>query len=544
MVTAKTQYSLANARTYFSEHLAVGDYYQEGQRVAGEWFGIGAASLGLSAKVGEAEFLALCENQHPRTGEGLTLRNNAFRKEDGEIKANRRIFYDFTFSPPKSVSIACLVAGHERIAESHHRAVRIALTEFERFAATRVRKRMTDGSRLTKNLVAALFTHDTSRALDPHLHTHCIAFNATNDPEERRWKALQNHEMLKARKYVEAVYYHELAKDLRRFGYQIRNRARGDFEIEGVSDTLCERFSKRHEQIDDAQAALLRAKPELAEANQNDLREHLATAERARKMRDLGRAELNMLWSAQLTSVEAKGLRRLCTDLAQVDTKSESESVTAAVDWAEEHIFDRRSVVPEHEIWRQALIRARGGNLTVAGLKTTTRYRDYIRDKSEVLNVTTREVLGREWEIVRAGSEGVSSFGPLVHALPATPETFAEEQRKALTHLLTSRDFITLFRGGAGTGKSFVLETLVESLRDSGHSVAMLAPQRQQVVDLASNGFPSPTTLADFLTRKAMKPGAVVVLDEAGQVGGKQMLELVRLVQSHHGRLILSGDTR
>jgi conjugative relaxase-like TrwC/TraI family protein len=542
MVTAKTQYSLANAQNYFAEHLAVGDYYQEGQKVAGEWFGIGAESLGLMGKVREAEFLALCENQDPRTGGCLTQRKNIIRQESGETKANRRIFYDFSFSPPKSVSIAALIADDERIVKSHERAVRVALTEFEGFAATRVRKQKADHSRLTRNLVAALFTHDTSRALDPHLHTHCIVFNATHDPEERCWKALQNQEMLKGRKYVEAVYYHELAKDLRRFGYRIRNRARGDFELEGVSDEMCERFSKRHEQIDDAQAALLRMKPELAEANQKDLREYLATAERARKMRDLGRTELRRLWSAQVTPEEAEDLRTLA-DASPRATEPVSE-VVAAVQWAEEHIFDRRSVVPEHEVWRQSLIRARGENLTVESVKTTTRHRDYIRDKSEVPNVTTREVLAREWEIVRAGSEGVSSFGPLVHFLPAMPATFVEEQGKALTHLLTSRDFITLFRGGAGTGKSFVLKTLVESLRDGGHSVAMLAPQRQQVVDLAANGFPSPTTLADFLTRKAMKNGAVVVVDEAGQVGGKQMLELVELVQSHRGRLILSGDTR
>ncbi|MCI0540424.1 MAG: relaxase domain-containing protein [Verrucomicrobiales bacterium] len=198
MVTAKTQYSLSNAQSYFAEHLAVGDYYQEGQKVAGEWFGAGASSLGLSGRVGEAEFLALCENQHPRTGACLTQRKNSLRTEGGETKANRRIFYDFTFSPPKSVSIAALVAGYERIVESHERAVHIALTEFETFAATRVRKRRADDSRLTQNVVAALFTHDTSRALDPHLHSHCIVFNATHDPKEQRWKALQNHEMLRA----------------------------------------------------------------------------------------------------------------------------------------------------------------------------------------------------------------------------------------------------------------------------------------------------------------------------------------------------------
>ncbi len=420
----------------------------------------------------------------------------------------------------------------------------MALAEFETFAATRVRRQKADGYRLTKNVVAALFTHDTSRALDPHLHTHCIIFNATHDTKEARWKALQNQEMLRARKYVKVVYYHELAKDLRRFGYRIRNRARGDFEIEGVSDDLCARFSKRHEQIDEAQAALLRAKPELAEVNQKDLREHLATAERSRKMRDIGSAELKRLWSSQLKAGEAEALQRLRTPPVAADARSESEAIAAAVDWAEEHIFDRRSVVPEHEIWRQALIRARGENLTVGNLKTATRRRDYIRDADEVPNVTTREVLAREWEIVRMASEGVSSLGPFVHCPPAMPATFAEEQRQALIRPLTSRDFMTLFRGGAGTGKSFVLKTLVESLNEAGHSVITLTPQRQQAVDLAAKGFSAPTTLADFLTRKAMKAPAVVVLDEAGQVGGKQMVELVRLVQEHDGRLILSGDTR
>jgi ATP-dependent exoDNAse (exonuclease V) alpha subunit len=41
-----------------------------------------------------------------------------------------------------------------------------------------------------------------------------------------------------------------------------------------------------------------------------------------------------------------------------------------------------------------------------------------------------------------------------------------------------------------------------------------------------------------------MPEHAVVVLDEAGQVSGKQMAELVRLVRSSNGRLIFSGDTR
>jgi conjugative relaxase-like TrwC/TraI family protein len=105
VVTAKTQYNLKNAREYFEEHLCVGDYYDEGQRVAGEWIGAGAERLRLSGKIRADDFLRLCENQNPVTGEKLTQRLNTTRIEGDEKTANRRIFYDFTFSPPKSVSL-------------------------------------------------------------------------------------------------------------------------------------------------------------------------------------------------------------------------------------------------------------------------------------------------------------------------------------------------------------------------------------------------------------------------------------------------------
>jgi hypothetical protein len=47
VVTAQTQYNLKNAKEYFEEHLCVGDYYNEGEQVNGEWFGHGGERLGL-----------------------------------------------------------------------------------------------------------------------------------------------------------------------------------------------------------------------------------------------------------------------------------------------------------------------------------------------------------------------------------------------------------------------------------------------------------------------------------------------------------------
>jgi conjugative relaxase-like TrwC/TraI family protein len=110
VLSPKTQTNLKNAKGYFEEHLSVGDYYAESERVHGEWLGKGAALLGLSGTVTRDQFLALCENQHPASGELLTQRRNTTRKDVAGEVANRRVFYDFTLSPPKSVSIAALVA--------------------------------------------------------------------------------------------------------------------------------------------------------------------------------------------------------------------------------------------------------------------------------------------------------------------------------------------------------------------------------------------------------------------------------------------------
>ena len=544
MVTAKTQYNLANAREYFEEHLCVGDYYDEGQRVAGEWIGLGAQRLGLAGKVRADDFLRLCENQNPVTGETLTQRLNTTRTDGGENAANRRIFYDFTFSPPKSVSIVGFLGNDERILEAHGRAVRSALKEFEAFAATRIRVGGASSDRLTGNFAAALFTHDTSRALDPHLHTHCIVFNATFDAAENRWKALQNYELLRARKFAENAYYHELARELRTFGYRIHNLPRGDFRVEGVSEELCQRFSKRDAEIDKALAKLLTEHPELGGANIAALRAKLATEKRTRKQKDLSRDELRSLWEAQLSNFEKASLRELSQQPHQDIKEEKRVSISEAVQWAEDHLFDRNSVVLECQLWLEALGRARGESFSVFELKEFTAQRGYIRDEARLGEVTLREVLLREWEIVQTAKEGVGDCLPLVANPRPVNLQLDDEQRKALEALLCSTNGVSVFRGGAGTGKSFVLRELVEQLGQSGRRVVVLAPQRQQVVEMEKVGFPSPTTVANFLLKRELPDSAVVVVDEAGQIGGRQMLELIRLIHERHGRLVLSGDTR
>jgi conjugative relaxase-like TrwC/TraI family protein len=536
VLSPKTQTNLKNAKGYFEEHLSVGDYYVENEHVHGEWLGEGAALLGLSGTVTRDQFLALCENQHPGSYELLTQRRNTTRKDIGSKVANRRVFYDFTFSPPKSVSIAALVGSDQRIVAAHNDAVKLALKELEQFAAARVRSKKSNSDRRTGNIVAALFQHDASRALDPHLHTHCIIFNATHDDRERCWKALQNYEMLGAQKYVENVYYHELGRALRGFGYTIINAARGDFEIAEVSRELCERFSKRHREIDEKTRAFLASHPDKQTGNEAAIREHIAHKDRARKMPNVGSEQLRRFWTEQLITDESSSLhparRRNASPEAPV-------SAAEAVTWAESHLFERRSVVREHELWRHALEAARGGSLSLADIKKETMSRVYLRDGDD--KVAHRDVLAREWEIVQAAQNGIGRHAPLASII--SNSGLAEDQYRALDAIAKSADFITLFRGGAGTGKSFVLRAVQRAI-GSTRSFVVLAPQRQQVIDLAHDGLTQTQTVRECLQRRDLAEHAVVIVDEAGQIDGRQLLDLIRLARDRSGRLILCGDTR
>lgn len=541
MLTMKAQYSLGNAEKYFKEHLRVGDYYMAGRNTMGQWMGKGAEELGLRGETTAEDFVNLCRNLHPQTGERLTPRLNSKRVGDTGEVANRRVFYDFTLSPPKSVSIAALVGDDQRIVAAHDGAIDSALRQLEFFAATRVRMDKQTSHRMTGNLVGAVFRHDTSRELDPHLHTHCILFNATKDAVENRWKALEPWEMLRAQKFVEQAYYHELAQSLHRFGYRLWNRPRGDFEIEGISSELIERFSKRHREIDEKTRELLEREPEKAGQNINEIRANIAHKERARKIKDIGLTKLQSVWNAQLSLDE----RREINTLAQHPSPL-VQAITAeqAVTWAEDHLFDRQSVLSEYEIWRHALEHARGQNVGLPEIQTVTRQRGYVRDKSFQDCITTREVITREWDIVCMAEAGIGRHKRFAPTGSFGNPQLDQEQQRTVEHILASRDFVTLFRGGAGTGKSFTLREVQAALKQSGHTVQMLAPQRQQVNDLTRDGLGNAQTVSAFLAQRFLSSGAVVMVDEAGQIGGEQMLQLLRFVQENSGRVILSGDTR
>jgi len=535
VISPHTQYNLSNAKTYFREHLQVRQYYSADSPTVGQWFGVGAEMLGLEGVVSEKDFIALCDNLDPRTGERLTSQSK---------KTRRRIFYDLTIAPPKSVSIAALIGNDKSIVAAHDEAVKVAMAEFQNFASTRVRGNGRMDDRLTGNIVATTFRHDTSRALDPQLHTHCLLFNATYDQEEKRWKALQNYEILRAQKFIDNAYQHVLTRELRNLGYQIKNNNRGSFEIAGIEQPLVDKFSKRHQAIQKSLDQLLNDKPELAGANENTLREIIAHSERPDK-EQLSPSALQDLWQSQLTEKDREQLsaRNLFHRTPEPSVKLDLDDSIA---WSTEHLFARRSVVFEHDVLRFALEKSRGENFTLDELKEHLQKQPhFLRNLTEDPRlITTEEAFRIESEMIELARDGKWNYRPFAANYSLEETLLADDQKEAVGTLLSSSHFVSLFRGGAGVGKSFALAEVQKALQATGYDTVTLAPQRQQVIDLEKDGMLQANTVSAFLTRQEMPEGAVVLLDEGGQLSAKQMLDLFRIVKRFDGRIICSGDTR
>jgi conjugative relaxase-like TrwC/TraI family protein len=246
---------------YAQRHLEHSDYYDEHRRVQGEWHGRGAELLGLRGEVTREQFEALREGLHPETGEFLRPRHSADRiGVDGSEQSKGRSLYDLTFSAPKSVSVQALVGGDDRLVAAHDKAVRETLAEVESHSAARVRLNGANENRVTANMIVASYLHDTSRELDPQLHTHAVAANLTYDGNEGRWKALQASGLYERRAYLSEVYRNALAREVRCLGYEIEQQrdAKGKdhgFEIRGVSNELLEKYSVRSAQRDVARTS-------------------------------------------------------------------------------------------------------------------------------------------------------------------------------------------------------------------------------------------------------------------------------------------------
>jgi conjugative relaxase-like TrwC/TraI family protein len=538
---------------YAQRHLQHSDYYDEHRRVQGEWQGRGAELLGLRGSVTPEQFEAVREGLHPETGEFLRPRHSADRANgDGSEQSKARSLYDLTFSAPKSVSVQAMVGRDERLIAAHDKAVREALAEAENYTGSRVRLNGANENRTTGNWIVAAYRHDTSRELDPQLHTHAVAANLTYDGVEGRWKALQASGLYERRAYLTEVYRNALAQEVGGLGYDIEQRrdSRGrdlGLEIRGVSDELLERYSQRSAQRD---AAIEEFKEQHGRKPTDNEVAVLVRESRADKLTEIATEQVRQRQQARLSPEESLNLDRLRGTSLEQSRGGQHESSLAAdsLQHAKDHLFERRSVVYDHELLTEALRYGRG-QVDLGQLRGAL---EIEKSEGTVIHagdrLATHDSLDREQRMVAMVNHGIDQYAQLGGTHEFHPsERQRDEQKRAVQQILDSRDFAINLRGAAGTGKTATLQEIDRGLRESGREVTAVAPTRSAVEELQKVGLRDAMTVSRLLgdeTAQSGLRGKVLIVDEAGMISGRQMEGVLRLAEQHMARVVFSGDTR
>lgn len=221
----------------------------EGTRVAGEspgaWTGGGSAVLGLRGAVAADEFAELFAGRDPRGDRSLRTAGG------GRSVAG----VDLLFCAPKSVSLLHLLGPRElsgATGAAHAAAVADAFGSLER---TGLGVRRTRGG-VTRHLattgaVAAGFVHRTSRALDPHLHTHLVTANVAQGVDGV-WSAVDTRRLFLHRRTLGAAYDASLRRELTdRLGVAWELGPTGRWDVVGIDPVLARLFSQRSASIDE-----------------------------------------------------------------------------------------------------------------------------------------------------------------------------------------------------------------------------------------------------------------------------------------------------
>lgn len=515
------------ATSYFSEHMAKSDYLTEGGAVPMVWFGEGSQRLGLTGAVDAAHFESLCKGLHPLTNEKLLLRDNG---------ASRRVCYFGQISAPKDVSIALFVGDDQRIAQWWKEAVDETLREIELATLTRVRKGGGKYDRETGNMVSSIVTHDSSRNLDPQLHTHVCIMNVTFDPVEDRWKGVQPSGYFKHQGYFREVCYNKLAMRMLAGGYELEKARKIGFTIKGFPSDLRKRFSKRREEILESAKA--------RKISSQDGLHQIAGSSRSPKQH-IETAKLREGWKIEAAD-DLPAVRQVVAQATGVAKPVLIVTPAQAVAYAEEHVFERRSVANERILLREALIHGRG-QVTLEQLKEAIA----VRVKAGELiqhgdKVTSKETLKLEQEFIKLANEGRKQFRRWGDA-SAIDTKLSDEQQQAVQTIFKSRSRMMILQGDAGTGKTATLKEVAKGLERYSNPVFACAPSSGAAEELRKEVTPAADTLQQLLVNLQLQrqiKGNTILVDEAGLISTRQMRDLCRLAQENDNRLILVGDIK
>lgn len=551
MLSIKSLGTAGSGVEEYYEHLAQDDYYENGGEPPAQWYGKLASELYLFGNVQPGQLGQMFRGFHPLTGE--TLSANA-----GD---QHKVGWDLTFSAPKSVSIAWAFAGEEArrdVEDAHNAAVAAALSYLEKRAFSS-RDRNQYGQPM-ESIMAATYQHGSSRELDPQLHTHAAVANIGMRSDgtfcaldfDTRYKMVGG-----------AIYRSELAAQLNRLGYSIE-RDDKSFKIAGVDQSICDVFSKRRSQIIErlqqtgytsAKAASFAALDTRSVKQLTDRKSLFKAWQDEAKVLSL---DVNKIRTGQLLNLAEPSLARLHKSHQGIDVDAILKDITtqastftsiqleAAIATEAQGLLDAQQI----DNFVKEVIAAKvqeQGPYALVRLKDPADLRNSRR--LEVQRFTTREILEIERQTIQNALDRQSDADHVVSCEEALIryQTLSDEQVMALRYVTETPGAIKAVRGLAGTGKSYLLKAAKESWVASKFNVTGVALAGKAAQSLEEGSGIKSQTLHSLLNeittgQKTLLSNDIIVLDETGMIGSRQMHDVLSYVHAAGAKAVLVGD--
>jgi Ti-type conjugative transfer relaxase TraA len=549
------------AQSQASDESRMEGYYQGGDREPpGVWQGRGLEALGLNLgdKVTDETFRNIIEG---RSADGSDLGVQG----SGE---NHRAGWDLTFSAPKSVSLAWAAADtemHNKISNAHNSATAKALAFIEDQAAYGRRGKAGAEHEKLPGLAFATYQHADSREGDPQLHSHCLVMNMAQRADGT-YGGIESKHIYDWHHASGAIYRAELAREMQGLGFQIK-KDREFFRIAGIRDDITKHFSKRRIQIE---SALAKAGIATGKAKSSEL---ASLSTRGKKMIEMTREVFLNTWRKLLgeQGLDAEKVKEISGE-NYIEPEPEAAQEVADLDFIDptddgeedQDIFKKltsnESIFREQDIYKQAAIFAQldgsGAEGAIAKVQEALASRQIVHLPSGMM--TTREMLKIESSMIHQAQtlRDRENHGIDKKTVDAALAEFAKTkgfslsaEQEAAVRAITSAGDLKLVQGAAGSGKSTMAEAAKVAWESQGFSVIGAALAGKAAAGLQEgSGIESHTihrTLYDIEKGNIQVDNKTVLLiDEAGMVGSRQMQQLTQLSEKTGAKLVLIGDQR
>jgi conjugative relaxase-like TrwC/TraI family protein len=556
---------------YYERSVAAGidDYYAGRGESPGVWVGRGSVELELDGVVGDGELGRLIGGRHPLTS--AELRRHPPKKQitveridtaTGERRLEQKTLspvagYDLVFSPPKSVSLLHALGTEDvrhAVNQAHLSAWQAALAYLEQRACVTRRGKNGVVRERGSGFVAAAYQHRTSRAQDPHLHTHVIVANMARS-QDGEWRALDGEPILKHYRLAAGYLYqsqlrYELTQSL---GVEWREPENGMAEIAGVPDGALRAFSQRRAQVLDylerrGSSGFYAAK--VAAIETRDRKEPI----------DLPRMRLEWEARAAEHGLGRRQLKRVLRRTIERELDEPDIGEVAARLAGPEGLTEKRSTFNGTDAvmaWARACSQGAPAERVLALVERFIGMEEVAPIAPAAVgrpaSFSTVELLRHEQVALQLAARTGDVDAPTVSAATVARvardrgPTLSREQAAMVRAVASSPDRVVCVVGHAGSGKTTALAVLADAYQRDGYVAIGAAPSGVAAANLAAEtGIASATLhrlLAEARHRGGLPRRCLLVVDEAGMADTRTLTRVLFQVEHAQGKAVLVGDT-